>query len=181
MSVQEIDECYRRVAREPTDMIEHMETIRAYAKLCRSAVEFGVYDCTSTWALIAGRLERLTSYDIDRRSDVDEVERAVQGSGTTFQFVLGDTAQVEIEETDLLFIDSFHSYEHLTKELTLHVGKVRRFILLHDTTTFGYVDQTGDGKGLWPAVEEFVARSPEWHVRERFTNCHGLTVLEKRP
>ncbi len=180
MSTEDIEQGYARAAAEPTDMMEHMGTIRRYSAMCESAIEFGVYDCTSTWALLAGHPKWLTSYDIDRRSEVDDVERAALGPGTTFQFVLADTAAVEIAEVDLLFIDSMHTYEHLKKEFALHAGKVRKFILLHDTTTFGEMDQTYTGRGLWPAIEEFLAECPEWSVRERFTNCHGLTVLERR-
>lgn len=179
MSTEDIQRCYERVAREPTDMVEHMGTIRHYSSQCRRIAEFGVYDCTSTWALLAGLPERLTSYDIDRRAEVDEVEAVARDSSSTFQFVLADTAAIEIEPVDLLFIDSMHTYEHLQKEFRLHANKVAKFILLHDTTTFGQIDQTGEGRGLWPAVEEFLAAHPEWQVRERFTNCHGLTVLER--
>lgn len=176
-----IEQMFRRVAAEPTDMIEHMETIRGYSQQCRSAVEFGVYDCTSTWALLAGLPERLISYDIARREEVTGVEEAALAAGIDFSFVLADTATVEIAETDLLFIDSMHTYDHLRCELWLHSKYVRKFILLHDTTTFGNVDQTGIGRGLWPAIEEFLASAPVWRLRERFTNCHGLTVLERAP
>jgi len=35
-------------------------------------------------------------------------------------------------------------------------------------------------RGLWPAVEEFLAAHPfEWMLRDRFTNNNGLTVLER--
>jgi len=37
----------------------------------------------------------------------------------------------------------------------------------------------GDGKGLWPAVEEFINEHPEWKIKERFTNNNGLTILER--
>ena len=179
MSTQDVVNSFARVSVEPTDMIEHMALIKAYSQQCRSAVEFGVYDCTSTWALLAGGPERLTSYDIERRREVDDVEAAAKDSGTIFQFVLADSAKVEIDEIDLLFIDSMHTYEHLSKELAMHAGRVRKYILMHDTTTFGNVDQTGTGRGLWPAVEEFLASHTEWFVLERRTNCHGLTVLQR--
>ncbi len=181
MSDQLILDTFARVAREPTDMIEHMDVIKAYSEKCRTVVEFGVYDCTSTWALLAGLPERLTSYDIARRHEVDDVEAAARFANTSFRFVLADSTSVEIEESDLLFIDSMHTYEHLVKELAMHASKVKKFILLHDTTTFGNVDQSGVGRGLWPAIEEFLAAHTEWCLKERFVNCHGLTVLERVP
>lgn len=193
MGRAEIDAGYALAAAEPTDMVGHMACIQRYSAQCDSAVEFGVYDCTSTWALLAGHLKTLISYDIQLCADfvvdqpgaiahkVDEVCRAAQGSDSEFKFVLGDSAQVDIEETDLLFIDSMHTYAHLTRELAKHPPKVRKFIILHDTTIFAHIDQTYEptSKGLWPAIEEFLDRSPDWVLRERFTHCHGLTVLAR--
>jgi hypothetical protein len=176
VSAADIDTNFARVSREPTDMIDHMPTIKRYSQQCSSAVEFGVYDCTSTWALLAGHPQKLTSYDIERRVEVNDVELAAKDSGTTFQFVLADSAMVEIDEVDLLFIDSMHTYEHLNKELALHHSRVKKYVILHDTTTFGAVGQTG-GRGLWVAVEEFLETHKEWRVVERYTNCHGLTIL----
>lgn len=179
MSNETIDSVFLRVAVEPTDMVDHMETIRRYSIDCQRITEFGVFDCTSTWALLAGHPQQLTSYDIARRSEVDEVEAASQGSSTIFKFVLADTASIEIGETDLLFIDSLHTYAHLTVEFQKHADKVRKYILLHDTVTFGHTDENGNTPGLWLAVEEFLAAHPEWVVHEHFTNCHGLTVLRR--
>jgi hypothetical protein len=34
-------------------------------------------------------------------------------------------------------------------------------------------------KGLWPAILEFLDNHPEWILKERFTNCYGLTILER--
>ena len=187
MGYDHIDSKFNQLLHEPTDMREHMTTIKKYASRCKLIVEFGVYDCTSTWALIAGRPQKLTSYDLVRRQEVDEVEQAVSGSGTEFKFVTGDTAEIKIEETDLLFIDSMHTYGHLKKELALHSQKVSKFIVLHDTTTFGSIDQHSEhrlingvlntGRGLWPAVEEFISVGSDWKVDQRFTNCNGLTIL----
>jgi hypothetical protein len=69
--------------------------------------------------------------------------------------------------------------------LTLHSPKVSRFIVLHDTETFGRRDQginsslpNGTGPGLWPAVEELLAQGA-WCIREHYTNNNGLTILER--
>lgn len=179
MSDSSIQSRYEVVKKEPTDMWEHMDVLKAHSAQCASVVEFGVYDCTSTWALLAGLPKKLTSYDIARRPEVDEVEQAASDSSTQFKFVLASSTEVELDPVDLLFIDSKHTYEHLKAELALHANKIGRYIILHDTTTFGHVDENYSGRGLWPAVEEFLADHPEWTIRQRLTNCHGLTVLER--
>lgn len=35
-------------------------------------------------------------------------------------------------------------------------------------------------RGLWPAVEEFLAEHAEWQLEKRYTNNNGLTVLARR-
>ncbi len=162
-----------------TDMLGHIVEIYGYAAKSKRIIEFGVDDCTSTWILLTGKPEWLKSYDIVRKPEVDEVEAVAKGEGLNFEFINKSSLEVEIPECDLLFIDSFHSYEQLTKELTLHASKVSKLIILHDTTVFGSIDQTNTGKGLWPAVEEFIAAHKEWSIRERFTHYPGLTILER--
>jgi hypothetical protein len=96
----------------------------------------------------------------------------------------------------MLYIESLHTYCHLTYELEKFHSKIRKFIALHDTSApWGTVDDNayqGDyseypstlcdrsKKGLWPAVEDFLLRHPEWTVRERRLNCCGFTVLERK-
>ena len=78
-----------------------------------------------------------------------------------------------------MFIDTLHDYEQLREELRLHAGKARRYVVLHDTTTFGERGETPGHRGLWPAVEEFLALGAVPPQRPpRCENNHGLTVLE---
>jgi hypothetical protein len=91
------------------------------------------------------------------------------GSVLYFACLLDLIGFVEIEPTDMLFIDTFHVYEQLRRELALHAGKARRFIVLHDTTTFGEKGEREGSRGLWPAVAEFLAvRAGDWR--------HGTTI-----
>jgi hypothetical protein len=118
---------------------------------------------------------RLVCYDRLRFPQVDTLQ-ALAGR-TAFVFHLADVLQVEIEETDLLFIDTWHVCQQLREELALHAAKVRRYIVLHDTTTFGDRGETEGHAGLWPAVEEFLARGT-FRLKRRYENNNGLTVLE---
>ena len=77
-----------------------------------------------------------------------------------------------------MLVDSLHIYEQVAEELRLHAPKVRKYIVFHDTTTFADHGEFG-GKGIWPAVQEFIDSHPEWQMIERRTNNNGLTVLKK--
>lgn len=176
-----IDDNFNRVKAQSTDMEGHMDVIRKYASTCRAIAEFGVYDCTSTWALLAGHPQRLTSYDIARRPEVSQVEDAArQCPGVEFKFILDSSLNVDIGPVDLLFVDSYHTYDHLSQELAKHHSSVTKYIILHDTTTFANIDENQHSPGLWLAIEEFLQSNAEWFVLGRFTHCHGLTVLHRR-
>ena len=186
-----VQQHYEQALAEAYNFREFMELLKSYAQQCYSVTEFGVHKGNSTWALLAGGPWKMTSYDIAIQeesghgafaSTVEAAREAVAGSHKEFRFICGDSAKVDIEETDLLFIDSLHTFDHLTAELTRHHKKVNRFIILHDTTTFGSIDETMiEGTlGLWPAVERFLAEHPEWILRERLTIHDGLTILERK-
>ena len=76
-----------------------------------------------------------------------------------------------------MFIDTLHTYDQLSEELRLHAPKARKYIVLHDTTTYGEGGETPGHQGLWPAVEEFLAEGC-FRLGARNTNNNGLTVLE---
>ena len=190
-----IDDYFNHYRTSPSDINEHMETLRSYASECEHITEMGVRTVVSTWAFLKGNPKRLVSIDINP-SPVEEAARLAKESNISFDFLLADTSkpELDIEETDLLFIDTWHIYDQLKTEFKLHSNKAKKYIILHDTTTFGDVGE-GSGnlvidpvtnqmvsvnrKGLWPAVEEFLAENSDWTLKSRYTHNNGLTVLER--
>lgn len=99
------------------------------------------------------------------------------------------------ENFDLTFIDTWHVYGQLKRELTKFSNITNKYIILHDTTVdadLGETIRTGWNpfeqskhsgipveeicRGLWPAVEEFLQYNTSWVLNERFTNNNGLTI-----
>lgn len=117
---------------------------------------------------------RLDSYD---KNDCPAADSLMRMEGERFRFHRADVLNVEIEPTDLLFIDTWHTYDQLSAELRLHAGKVRKWIVLHDTAKHAEVGDGGQ-KGLRPAIEEFLALGT-FRVAEVYENNNGLTVLER--
>lgn len=147
----------------PSDINEHLPTLRMLASLCSTVTEFGVRSGVSTQAFLATDAV-LTSYDIDPQPFPFFPPN---------KFIQASTLDIEIEQTDLLFIDTDHSYKQLSQELALHHAKVNCFIVLHDTTTYG--------KELIPAIHEFLSKNTEWYLLAQYLNNNGLTVLTKLP
>ena len=114
-----------------------------------------------------------------------------QAYGIKFQFIEANVLEVDIEETDLLFIDTWHHYNQLTEELKKHAEKVKKYICFHDTTSYehhsepttsenDFKEELVWNKGLWDAVTEFLEENKDiWKLKERFTNNNGFTIIER--
>ena len=179
-----IEEHFNKLSRTRSDINEHLETLKRYASLCETIVELGVAKPLSTWAFIAAKPKTLISVDIvhpiSRGGSLLEVEAACSQENIDFKFLLEDSRKVDLPEHDLLFIDTLHKYEVVKEELRVQSSKTRKYIIFHDTVTYGTLDEFGGGPGLNKAIDEFLSTNKNWIVKEVFYNNNGLTVLEKQ-
>jgi hypothetical protein len=171
---------YAAAVSQPSNINEHLPTLNKLAKECSHVTEFGVSDGHSTRAFLIEDII-LRSYDVIHNAYVQSLfDNAINNDNKDFKYAIADVATIEIDETDLLFIDTWHSYNQLKSELALHSNKVRKFIAMHDTHTFGVQGEGGPGDmGLLPAIIEFIIKNPEWKFKSHYTNCNGLTILER--
>lgn len=171
-----------------SDIYYHLPKLKEYAERCKHCTEFGVRIPTSTYAFLAAKPNRLVSYDIGRYPQVDEVEKLCLEEKQDFQFVLANVLEVEIEETDFLMIDTYHSYNQLKAELTKHAHKVKHYIVIHDWFTHkhksenwypGVADFMSCPEGLYPAVMEFLAENKDFSIDYETDENNGLIILKR--
>lgn len=181
LSHDELKFYFERACAFSTDIQEHCPTLARLSAECDHVTELGSGTGTSTTALLRGEPRRLVCYDIHHASEFDNVIRIARrpGSATSFMFHEQSALESDIEPTDLLFIDTLHVAEQLREELRMHALKVRKFIVLHDTVTFGEHGEIGGHAGLLQALDEFVEQNAEWAVKEQYDNNNGLTVLAR--
>jgi hypothetical protein len=193
MAVVDIEQTINRLYNTPSDINEHFPTIVKYGSECNTITEFGVRAIVSTWGWLSCIPKKLTCYDLhypDRWSgDLQSVYDTAEHLNVNFKFIQADSLLVNIEQTDLLFIDTWHVYDQLKKELHKHESFVNKYICLHDTTSYEFVNESNSSEhslndpltkqGLWPAVEEFLETNTNWILKERFTNNNGFTILER--
>ena len=178
-----IFERYTGACNHPSDINEHLPVLRNLSEKCSHITEFGVRKPTSTYAFLVADPEYIISYDIEKHPEVDTIIHPA------FKFVLGNTLEIEIEETDFLFIDTWHTYKQLSQELVLHAGKVKKYIGFHDVFSFGSMDECdyseqpqrvyGDGPGLMKAILEFLTANPEWRVIYQTAKNNGLMIISR--
>ena len=185
------------------DIGEHMPVLRQLSKECPSVVEIGLGLIISTWGLLEGLSENSAIHRsylgidiaLPPGYDLQLAKQQAEKNNIQFRFQrINDLHLTSLEPTDLLFIDSMHTYCHLTYELETFSPYVRKYIALHDTSEpWGDKDDNEyignyaeypshydrSKRGLWPAVVDFLGRHPEWELQERRLNCHGFTVLKR--
>jgi hypothetical protein len=142
-------------------------------------IEFGVRTGVSTRAFLNADVS-LTSFDVVKNNEVHKLFTLAKEQGKKAEYIIQDVLKIEIPEVDLLFIDTFHTYEQLTQELALHGNKAKKYLIFHDTHTFGTSGEVNTyKKGLLPAIIEFMIINPHWTFHIYKTNNNGLTVLKR--
>lgn len=191
---------YHRLCTTVSDIWEHLPTLERYALECTHITECGVRKGDSSYAFANGLRRtpnaRLIQVDVDPLPS-DFRTLAIAEGLDVVQHQMSDLV-CPMEETDLLFIDTWHIYGQMKRELARWHPQVRKYIVMHDTSVDRWVGETirermdadrqsrESGiplpeimRGIWPAVLEFLEAHPEWKLREEYTNCNGLTVLER--
>jgi hypothetical protein len=193
---------YQQKSRTPSDINEHLPTLFDYTKKCDSVVECGVRDIVSSYAFGAGLIgnanNSYTLVDPYKSNQIYGFLHLCKMEGINASFVEQSDLKCPLVKTDLLFIDTWHVYGQLKRELAYWHESVNKYIIMHDTTVDEWHGETlrvgwnaqqqsiqhgipveEITRGIWPAIEEFLTEHPEWKLEKRFTNNNGLTILAR--
>jgi cephalosporin hydroxylase len=194
---------YTALCNTSSDINEHLPTLFKYASECNHVTECGVRTAVSSYAFGSALVGRENTYliqvDPQTHPNIQAFQSQCVAEGLKSKFYQMSDLDCPLEETDLLFIDTWHIYGHLKRELARWHPYVRKYIIMHDTIVDGVVGETircgwdavqqskESGipvdeirKGLKPAIYEFLAEHPEWIVDSEYINNNGLTILRRR-
>jgi len=189
-----IEENYSFIASNPKNqkgrdsimwIAPYMEILRKYASECEHITEFGVNQVNSTYAFLAARPKKVVSVDIDLHIRPSKTIPAFRKTNlwliwamhlcaeekVNFVAIQADDAKLDIEPTELLFIDSKHTESHLRAELKKHKDLVSKYIIFHDTTLFG-------GQ-LMPPIKELLSEG-DFEIVEHIKSEPGLMVIKRK-
>lgn len=207
-----MEETYKTLCEKKSDINEHLPTLYKYTTECKSVFETGVRGVVSSWAFAWGLknngddTKKIFMNDLDV-CDTSDVEKACSNNGITVKTEWKNNLELTFEENetyDLTFIDTYHVYGQLKRELEKFSKITNKFIIMHDT----YVDaiqgehlrRIWDGTwdnlkqasintgiptnelmvGLLPAVDQFLDNNKEWELHEVYKNNNGLTVIKRK-
>jgi len=175
-----LEDLYADVCNTVSEIYKHCPTLCDLASKCEHVTELGMNTMASTVALLAPQPKKLISYggQLDKIERVRQVLEPIKGE-TELHLKHGDSLRISIEVTDMLFIDTFHTYTRLKKELNRHAGKVKKYIVFHDTTAFASRGEDGSCPGITQAILEFLQKHTNWRIILDVRNNNGLIALEK--
>ena len=200
-----IDKKYNELCNTTNDINEHLPTLSKYANECDSILELGVRGCISSWAFANGLLNNNNNNKLLFLNDITycDISQLVEYTNNTellIQYEWCNDLDLDItnKNFDLVFIDTWHVYGQLKRELNKFSKITNKYIIMHDTTIdaingetvrmkWDAKQQSIDNnipedeiiKGLIPAINEFLLINPNWKIKEKYENNNGLTILEK--
>ncbi len=195
---------YNELCNQRSDINEHLPTLYKYAKDCTTVFETGVRGCVSSWALTKGLLENgkdtrsLFMNDISP-CNISELLDATKDLPIKMDYKWINNLQLDLPyRVDMTFIDTWHIYGQLKRELEKFSKVTDKYIAMHDTTVdeiYGETIRSGWNAekqskesgfpveeincGLQKAIDEFLAGHSEWILEERYINNNGLTILRR--
>jgi hypothetical protein len=178
-----IQEKYQEKCLIKSDINELLPILNRYAKECQHITEMGVREVVSTWALLETKPKKFVCYDIQDHPNIHEAKIIAKQNGIDFIFNLESSLDCVIEKTDLLFIDTWHSYNQLYAELNKHHINVNKYIIMHDTTDCEFRNENfikEQENGLYPAIINFTLINRNWFIHEKYANNNGLTILKRK-
>jgi len=197
---------YTHFSNTPDDIDEHLPTLYRYAKECTRILETGVRGCVSSWSLVYGLLhnefpqgKRYMLLNDITECNIAEFIQCTQSLDIQVESQWINNLDLTLEENvDMTFIDTWHVYGQLKRELAKFAPITNKYIIMHDTTVDEIVGETirngWNAKeqslqtgipveeincGLGKAIDEFLLENSDWILKEKFTNNNGLTVLQK--
>jgi hypothetical protein len=171
-----IDELYYRAKYLPSDTNEHVDTLHQLAKECDRIVEVGGNNGVATLAFLHAHPSLLLCYNTAHSPIYSVIEQLADQANISFRYSGMDSLSLNFDNIDLLYIDTKHTYQRVKSELNRHASSVNKYIVLHDTSTYGERGEDGS-LGIGAAIQEFLGGSTEWKILKKCNNNNGLTIL----
>ena len=170
---------YKKLCNKKSDINEHLQKLKIFGEDCEHITEFGVRKGISTCAFLMAKPKKFICYDIKLKFPIKKYSKWAKENNVDFKFIKTDVLTTVISKTDLLFIDTYHTYNQLIQELTLHSHKVKKYIILHDVETFGIIGEDNQSDGLLVAADEFLSKTKNWLTYKHYHNNNGLLILKR--
>jgi hypothetical protein len=134
-------------------------------------------------AFLSGKIPTIRMYNLGD-IDIKELEKYTAiAKEIEVNFQVAQITE-EIEDTDLLYINTPAEGNYRATELHRYAKKVRKFILLPNTVAYGHqavpnIKLSSDAKpiGLVYGINHFIQNNDNWFILEHDDVLPGMTIL----
>lgn len=202
--MEQVNSNYNKLCNRQSDINEHLPTLYRYARECESIFETGVRGCISSWALAKGLLEnekpekKLFLNDISP-CNISDLLDSTKSLPIKIDYKWINNLKLELPySVDMTFIDTWHIYGQLKRELERFSKVTNKYIVMHDTEVdaihgesircgWNAEQQSIESGfpveeitcGLQKAIDEFLRGNAGWTLDVCYINNNGLTILRK--
>lgn len=169
-------ERFEEIKRNSSDINELVEDIFNHTKGCNVAVSLGIGKGDGAFALLLGCQKH---YSVDPNPSRDTLNFLNDYFGVkSLNINQATDLPLDIDDFDVLFVDSIHTADNVEKELNTHAHKVNKYIIFHDTTIFGEIGEDGS-EGIKKPIYEFLNNNEDWKIIYETDRNNGLMILGK--
>jgi hypothetical protein len=205
-----LEEKFIQLCNNRSDINQHLPTLKLYAQECNSVFETGVRTVVSSYALLYGLTEntndanKIIFLNDTEMCDINEFETIAKSYSVSVKYEWMNNLDLSFsndETYDLTFIDTWHIYGQLKRELDKFSKITNKYIIMHDTEIdgiYGEEIRNSSGmdriellsiktnmphheilQGLKPAIDAFLSTNLNWKIDRHYINNNGLTILKK--
>jgi uncharacterized protein (UPF0305 family) len=210
-SLTALEREYDRVSSTISDFIQNIVFIHDYAVKCVNILQLGMKDGTCTWALLKGLSDNTSNENkwmitCDKKSYpiVKKIQDISKEEKISFTFFEKNNLDIDIinndylkNGVDMIFINTWHVYGQLKRELEIYSRIVKKYIVIHGTDSYGEYGEAIEEhqnilkrsensgipvneivKGVKFAIDEFLENNKNEWVIDIIRSCgQGVTVL----
>jgi hypothetical protein len=200
-----IEKKYNELKNTKSDINEHLETLYNYATECESVLELGVRGCVSSYAFSYGLLNNNKKNKHLMMNDLTECDIKLlllssKKTDLNIKYKWINDLELDVKHNyDLVFIDTYHIYGQLKRELNKFAPITNKYIIMHDTEVdkingeclrngwnpeymakISGIPEEEHKEGLKKAIDEFLLENQQWEIKIIYNNNNGLTILKKK-
>jgi len=182
-----MQEIYENIAQN----ISSNPQMLAFLDWCRrvdSITIVGFGNGLSTLIALSAKPKSITVYDHVLPEGVNDYQDLANEYGVQFVFINQQILDLEtIQETDILFVDSFQEGNYVYTVCTRFAQFVNRYICVNNSYDFAHMPnpqvQLGQGAqaiGVVFGINSFLQNSDPWHIAENLYWTPGMTLLYRK-
>lgn len=167
-----LEEEYKKMAEgeHGNPMGAYIYVLRRLSEGVEHITELGTGHFCSTRGFMASKPKKMVGIDIKKQIQADSIIQLAKNNGIDYEFIEADSISLSIEETDILLVDSKHTYAHALKEMNKHSSKTKKYIIIHDTLM----------EEILKAINDFLKQNNLWEMYEAHLYTTHLHVLKRR-